>query len=255
MRSIVVIPTYNERPNLENLVGRLLSLPRSLDILVVDDNSPDGTGEIAERLAIQYPQRVFVLHRPGKQGLGRAYVAGFKYCLARNYDLILQMDGDFSHDPAYIPAFFDAISRSDLVLGSRYVNGINVVNWDFKRLLLSKLASVYVRFITRMPVQDPTGGFKCWRRAVLESIDLSSVFSNGYVFQVEMTYRAFCLGFRIEELPIIFYERKLGRSKMDWRVIAEAIYGVVKTRLKVRRSRRQATIASASALPACRQRT
>ncbi|MGE5644806.1 MAG: polyprenol monophosphomannose synthase [Acidobacteriota bacterium] len=230
MRAIAVIPTYNESANLEELVRRIEACAPGLDLLVVDDNSPDGTGEIADRLSAARPGRISVLHRERKDGLGRAYVAAFRKVLAEGYDVILQMDADLSHDPVYIPKLLARLERCDLVLGSRYVHGINVVNWDFKRLLLSKLAGMYVRAVTRMPVSDPTGGFKCWRRAALEAMPLDRIFGAGYVFQVEMNYSAYRAGFRIGEEPIIFYERNLGASKMDWRIILEALFGIVRVR-------------------------
>jgi dolichol-phosphate mannosyltransferase len=228
MRAIVVIPTYNEITNIDKIVTRILSAHADLDILIVDDNSPDGTGKVADDLAREWRGRLSVLHRARKEGLGRAYIAGFSQALAAGYDVIVQMDCDLSHDPAYLPALLGRIADSDVVLGSRYVQGINVVNWDFKRLLLSKLASKYVQFVTRMPYTDPTGGFKCWRAAALRAVLSSDVFATGYVFQVEMTYRAHKRGFRIAEEPIIFYERRLGASKMDWGIIFEAVWGVLR---------------------------
>lgn len=228
MRGIVVIPTYNEKSNLDKIVTRILSAHADLDILVVDDNSPDGTGQLADELAHAWRGRLSVLHRERKEGLGRAYIAGFSQALAAGYEVIVQMDCDLSHDPAYLPAMLGRIAEADVVLGSRYLQGINVVNWDFKRLLLSKLASKYVQFVTRMPYTDPTGGFKCWRATALRAILSNEVFASGYVFQVEMTYRAHKSGFRIAEEPIIFYERRLGASKMDWRIIFEAVWGVLR---------------------------
>ncbi len=226
MRTIAVIPTYDESANIRELVSKIRTCAPGVAILIVDDNSPDGTGAIADELSEANPRSVFVLHRPEKQGLGRAYVAGFRRVLAEGYDVIIQMDADLSHDPSYIPNLLARLDDADLVLGSRYTQGINVVNWDFRRLLMSKLASAYVRLVTRMPFSDPTGGFKCWRREALEGLSLDRAFAIGYIFQVEMTYRAFRAGFRIVEEPIIFYERNLGRSKMDWKVIAEAFFGV-----------------------------
>ena len=232
MSAIAVIPTYNERDNLETLVQRIHEAAPELHILIVDDASPDGTGDLADRLSEAEPGRVFVLHRAGKEGLGRAYVAGFRWVLERDYEFVAQMDGDLSHDPSYLPQMLDRIQHCDLVLGSRYVNGICVVNWDLKRLILSKLAGKYVRTITGIPFSDPTSGYKCWRRATLEAIGLEDCFSIGYVFLVETTFKAFRKGLRIEEVPIIFYERNLGRSKMDWRVISEAMLNVIKLRFR-----------------------
>jgi dolichol-phosphate mannosyltransferase len=232
MRAVVVIPTYNERENLRVLVDKIHQHVNSLHILIVDDNSPDGTGQLAEDLSRESEDRLLVLHRDKKEGLGRAYIAGFEYALQNDYETILQMDADLSHDPSYLPAFLERIQRCDLVLGSRYLQGINVVNWDFKRLLLSKSATKYVQILTGMPFSDTTGGFKCWRKGTLDAIGLTDVFSNGYLFQIEMTYRAFRKGLKIEELPIIFYERSLGRSKMNWDIIQEALWGVVKLRFR-----------------------
>jgi dolichol-phosphate mannosyltransferase len=231
-RCLIVLPTYNEQENLRAIVESIQQHAPAADIVVVDDESEDGTGAIADELSKEHPGKVFVIHRPSKDGLGRAYVAGFKFALARDYELIMQMDADFSHDPSYLPQFLTGISDHDLVLGSRYLKGISVVNWDLKRLILSRAATVYVRFITRMPLTDATSGFKCWRREVLEAIDLDRIFSGGYLFQVEMSYRTYQKKFRIAEIPIIFVERRLGRSKMDWGIIAEAILGVVRLRLR-----------------------
>jgi dolichol-phosphate mannosyltransferase len=200
-------------------------------LLIVDDNSPDGTGQLADQIGRDSGGHVFVLHREKKEGLGRAYVAGFQRALAMGYEVIAQMDADLSHDPAFIPAFLERIQECGLVLGSRYVHGICVVNWDFKRLLLSKAATKYVRIVTGMRFTDTTGGFKCWRAETLRAIGLDRVFSNGYLFQVEMTYRTFRKGFKVAEIPIIFYERNLGRSKMHWRIIWEALWGVLRLRL------------------------
>lgn len=232
MRTIVVIPTYNERNNLASLVAGVRQYAPDIDLLFVDDNSPDGTGELADELSRSSGANISVLHRRSKQGLGTAYVAGFRYALEKGYEIVLQMDADLSHDPSYLPALLARIADTDLVLGSRYLTGVNVVNWDFKRLLLSKLASVYARWITGMPVSDPTGGFKCWRSQPLAGVGLESVSSIGYLFQIEMTYKAFRHGLRIAEVPIIFYERRLGQSKMNWRVIWEAFWGVLKLRLQ-----------------------
>jgi dolichol-phosphate mannosyltransferase len=232
MKAIVVVPTYNERENLGQLVEKIAQYVPNLHILIVDDNSPDGTGELAEELSRENSGRVFVLHRDRKQGLGRAYLAGFGEALQRGYECILQMDADLSHDPSYLPGLLSLIRKFDLVLGSRYVHGINVVNWDFKRLLLSKLATKYVQMVTGMPFTDATGGFKCWRAAALQAVGLDDVFSNGYLFQIEMTYKAYRKGLRVGELPIIFYERNLGKSKMNWAIIWEALWGVIRLRIK-----------------------
>ncbi|MBA3441820.1 MAG: polyprenol monophosphomannose synthase [Pyrinomonadaceae bacterium] len=234
MQAVVVIPTYNERENLEPLVEKLWHHASELHVLIVDDNSPDGTGRIADELSRKNPGKLFVLHRQNKDGLGRAYVEGFKHALQKDYEIILQMDADLSHDPSYLPLFLEQLRHASLVLGSRYLHGISVVNWDFKRLMLSKMATKYVRLITRMPFTDTTGGFKCWRRETLEAVGLEAVFSNGYLFQIEMTFRAYKKGFKVVEIPIIFIERNLGRSKMSWAVIWEAIWGVLRLKLKSR---------------------
>lgn len=228
MHCLVVVPTYNERDNLSEIVESILQHAPAAHILIVDDNSPDGTGALADELCEARPGQIFVLHRAGKEGLGKAYVEGFKYALDRDYEIIVQMDADFSHDPKYLPTFFEAIQTNDLVIGSRYVNGISVVNWDLKRLILSKAASFYVRLITRMPIADCTAGFKCWRREALASIGLDRVFSNGYVFLAETSYRAHRKGLRIKEVPIIFVERRLGRSKMSGSIMVEGVLSVLR---------------------------
>ena len=234
MHCLVVVPTYNERANLPGITESILQHAPAAHILIVDDNSPDGTGALADELSAARPGQIFVLHRARKEGLGQAYVEGFKYALARDYEIVVQMDADFSHDPKYLPDFFDAIQTNDLVIGSRYINGISVVNWDLKRLILSKAASFYVRLITRMPIADTTAGFKCWRREALESIGLDLVFSNGYVFLAEMKYRAFQKGMRIKEIPIIFVERRLGRSKMSGGIMIEGVLSVLRMRFRGR---------------------
>jgi dolichol-phosphate mannosyltransferase len=232
MRAIVVVPTYNELANLKTLVEKLQEYAPQLHILIVDDNSPDGTGQLADELRNSDPDRISVLHRERKEGLGRAYVDGFKEVLKKDYEYILQMDADLSHDPVHLPDFFAEIQNHDLVVGSRYLKGISVVNWDLKRLVMSKLATNYVRFVTRVPFTDATSGFSCWRREALEAISFQNAFSSGYVFLVELKYKAYRKGFRVSEVPIIFIERKSGNSKMDWAVIWEAFWGVLRLRLK-----------------------
>ncbi len=227
MNAIVVIPTYNERQNIPVLIAGIQKAVPDLHILVVDDNSPDGTGQAVLDLAAAQDGKISLLSRPAKDGLAQAYSAGFKDALKRGYDLILQMDADLSHDPVYLPEFLQQIPSFDLLLGSRYMRGVNVVNWDFKRLILSKMASVYVRWVTRMPFSDLTGGFKCWKRETLEKINLDQIFSNGYLFQIEMTWKAYRGGAHIGEIPIIFYEREIGRSKINSKIIIEAIWGVL----------------------------
>ena len=234
MNSLVVVPTYNEVDNLPGIVASIFEHAPQTHILIVDDNSPDGTGALADKLSEAQPERLFVLHRARKEGLGQAYVEGFRFALDRGYEAIVQMDADFSHDPKYLPAFFEAIETNDLVIGSRYVNGISVVNWDLKRLILSKAASFYVRLITRMPIADTTTGFKCWRREALLAIGLDQLFSNGYVFLAEMSYRAYRKGMRIKEVPIIFVERRLGRSKMNGGIMIEGVLSVLRMRLRRR---------------------
>jgi dolichol-phosphate mannosyltransferase len=224
-RSLVVIPTYNERENLPQIVPIVLAQDPRLEILIVDDGSPDGTGDLADALAAAN-SRVHVLHRTAKEGLGRAYLAGFRWALEREFKCIFEMDADFSHDPTFLVKFLDAAEGADLVLGSRYVNGVRVINWPMSRLLLSWFANKYVRWITRLPLTDATGGFKCFRREVLAAIPLDRVRSNGYSFQIEMSYRAWRKGFRLAEVPIVFTDRVEGHSKMDKRIVREAIWMV-----------------------------
>ena len=230
MRVLIVIPTYNERENIEEITTAVLEMPYGFHVLIVDDNSPDGTGDIADRLA-GAGERVHVLHNPAKRGIGPAYIAGFTWGLERGYDLLFEMDSDFSHRPEYLHDFMAAIEDADLVLGSRYICGVNVVNWPLSRLLISYFANVYSRLVTGVPVRDATGGFKCFRREVLEAIDLTSIKSSGYIFQIEMTMRAHIRGFRIREVPIIFYDRTKGASKMSFEIAREAVWMVWKLRL------------------------
>ncbi len=224
-KTLVIVPTYNERENLPQLADRLLKLPVVVDLLVVDDNSPDGTGRLADELASQNPQ-IHVLHRSEKNGLGRAYCAGFAWALERGYEFIMEMDGDFSHNPDDIPRFLEAAKDADLVLGSRYCNGIRVINWPLSRLMLSKGAAKYVKLITGMPFTDPTGGYKCFRRSALQSIDLQAVRSNGYSFQIELTHKIWRQDLKIAEVPIIFTDRFQGTSKMSGRIVREALWMV-----------------------------
>lgn len=223
--TLIIIPTYNERKNIRPLIAEVFQVDQSFEVLVVDDNSPDGTGEEVDRLARDDP-RVHVIHRPYKMGLGSAYITGFKYALRGGYNPIFEMDADFSHDPQYLPQFLEKIEEYDLVIGSRYLTGVNVVNWPISRLLLSYYANLYARTITGLPVRDTTSGFKCFRKRVLESIDLDRVHSDGYSFQIEMTFRAWKKGFRICEIPIIFVDRHAGSSKMSKRIVREAIWMV-----------------------------
>lgn len=220
--TLIVVPTYNERENLPRMVARLLALPVKVDLLVVDDNSPDGTGKLADEFAAKHPE-VHVLHRQEKNGLGRAYLAGFKWALEKGYEFIFEMDGDFSHNPDDVPAFLEMAQNADLVLGSRYVNGIRIINWPLSRLMLSKGAAMYVQIITGMPITDPTGGYKCFRRRALEALNLDAVRSNGYSFQIELTHKLWRNGFRVAEVPIIFTERVRGHSKMSGHIVREAL--------------------------------
>jgi dolichol-phosphate mannosyltransferase len=240
-KSLIIIPTYDEKDNVGPISRAVLGLLPEANVLFVDDNSPDGTGDLLDKMHDLDP-RIHVLHKPEKAGLGRAYIAGFKWALERGYDYIFEMDADFSHDPNELPNFLKAAKDADLVLGSRYVNGIRITNWPMGRLLLSKSASMYVRLLTGMPVTDPTGGFKCYRRAVLEEINLDGIQSNGYSFQVEMTHTAWELGFRIREIPITFVDRRAGYSKMSTKIFKEALWMVWKLAFRniFRRPRKRA---------------
>lgn len=230
-RALIVFPTYNERDNIEKIVHAVLPLDARVNVLIVDDNSPDGTGDIADRLARNI-DKVHVLHREKKEGLGKAYLAGFRWAIEHEYDFIFEMDADFSHGPEYIKDFLREIQHNDLVIGSRYISGVNVINWPMTRLLLSYFANVYTRIITGLPLRDATGGFKCFRRQVLESIDFDKVKSSGYSFQIEMSMRAWKSGFRIKEIPIIFVDRVAGTSKMSKKIMREAIWMVWSLRLR-----------------------
>ena len=230
-RYLVCVPTYNERANLPLIVPAILEQDPRLEILVIDDSSPDGTGELADTLAAQ-DSRVHVLHREAKEGLGRAYLAGFRWALDRGYEFVLEMDADFSHDPKFLPLFIEASLQADVVIGSRYKQGVNVINWPISRLLLSLGANQYARMITGLPISDSTGGFKCFRREVLAAIDFSRVRSNGYAFQIEMSYRAWRQGFRLVEIPIVFTDRVEGQSKMSKRIVREAVWMVWSLRFR-----------------------
>jgi dolichol-phosphate mannosyltransferase len=221
-KALVVIPTYNEAENIPKLIPEILEKNPSLEILVIDDGSPDGTAGLVRDIMKQNP-RVHILERSAKLGLGTAYVAGFKYAIAEGYSFVFEMDADFSHRPVEIPKFLKAIKNADLVIGSRYINGVRVLNWPMQRLLLSYTANVYTRFMTGLPLHDATGGFKCYRRAVLEAIDLDRIKSNGYAFQIEMSYKAWRKGFRLTEIPIVFPDRTTGVSKMSRHIVYEAV--------------------------------
>jgi dolichol-phosphate mannosyltransferase len=230
-KTLVVTPTYNEADNIEKFIGQVLAQHPSVEMLIVDDNSPDGTAAIVEKMMEREP-RIHILKRPGKMGLGTAYVDGFRYAIARGYDYIFEMDADFSHNPEEVPKFLAKAKECDLVIGSRYTNGVRVVNWPIRRLILSYSANVYTRIITGMPLKDATGGFKCFRRRVLEAIDLDRVHSNGYAFQIEMNFKAYSKGFKLCELPIIFADRTSGQSKMSKKIVYEAVFMVWKLKFK-----------------------
>ena len=233
MRNLVLIPTYNERENVSAMIDKVFSLPVAFDILIIDDGSPDGTADIVRERQKDYPDRLHLLCREGKLGLGTAYLAGFRWGLERDYDYIIEMDCDFSHNPDDLPRLIAAAEEgADVVVGSRYVQGVNVVNWPMSRLLMSYCASIYVRTVTRMPVHDATAGFVCYSRRVLERIDLDKVEMKGYGFQIEMKYTAWKLGFKIREVSIIFIDRVLGQSKMSSSIFGEAFFGVMKLRLR-----------------------
>ncbi len=229
--SLVIIPTYNELENIKKLIPDILDRYENTDILVVDDNSPDGTGTYISNLSSN-DRRIKIIQREKKLGLGTAYIAGFRYAIQNKYDYVFEMDADYSHDPGEIENFLKAIEQSDLVLGSRYLTGVNVINWPMRRLILSYFANFYTRFVTGLPVNDATGGFKCFRREVLEAINLDKIKSNGYAFQIEMTYKAWKKGFRIKEISIIFVDRIKGNSKMSRKIVREAIFMVWKLRLR-----------------------
>lgn len=231
--SIVIIPTYNEKENIEKIIRRVLSYEKGFDILVVDDNSPDGTASIVKTLQQEISDRIYLLERPGKQGLGVAYIAGFKWSLSNGYDYIFEMDADFSHNPDDLIRLYRACSvdGADAAVGSRYVTGVNVVNWPMKRVLLSYFASKYVRFITRMPLRDATAGFVCYTSKVLKSLDLETIKFKGYAFQIEMKFKIWHSGYNIVEVPIIFTDREEGASKMNGGIIKEAVFGVISLKL------------------------
>jgi len=245
--ALVIIPTYNERDNVEAIADAVLASTSRCEILIVDDGSPDGTGDIADRLAAEN-ERAHVLHRKAKEGLGRAYIAGFQWALEREFQFILEMDADFSHPPADVRRLIEAAENADLVLGSRYIEGIRVINWPLHRLILSRGASLYVRLITGMKFTDPTGGFKCFRRSVLETIPLEEVRSNGYSFQIEMTHATWQLGFEVKEIPIVFDERRSGDSKMNSAIVREALWMVWKIWINAGLRRKAGPIHSRSIL-------
>ncbi len=231
--SIVIIPTYNERENIENIIRAVFALEKVFHILIIEDGSPDGTASIVKTLQQEFPERLFMIERKGKLGLGTAYIAGFKWSLEHDYEYIFEMDADFSHNPADLPRLYKACAEegADVAIGSRYISGVNVVNWPMGRVLMSYFASKYVRLITGIPVQDTTAGFKCYRRRVLETIDLDGIRFKGYAFQIEMKFTAYKCGFKIVEVPVIFINRELGTSKMNSSIFGEAVFGVIKLRV------------------------
>ncbi|MBO8454184.1 MAG: polyprenol monophosphomannose synthase [Bacteroidetes bacterium] len=239
-RKVVIIPTYNEKENIEKIIRAVFALDGFYNILVIEDGSPDGTGQIVKRLQAEFPERLFMIERSGKQGLGTAYLTGFKWSIEKGYDYIFEMDADFSHNPEDLPKLYEACSTggADLAIGSRYCDGISVINWPIGRVIMSYYASVYVRKVLGMKVYDTTAGFKCYKRKVLETIDLDKVRMKGYGFQIEMKYTTFRLGFKIREVPIIFVDRKEGTSKMSSSIFGEAFWGVLKMRLRKIRPRR-----------------
>ena len=231
--SVVIIPTYNEKENIENIIRTVFSLEHRFDILIIDDGSPDGTANIVKNLmAVEFKDRLHLVERQGKLGLGTAYIAGFKWALEHGYEYIFEMDADFSHDPNDVPRLYKACAEdgADVAIGSRYVTGVNVVNWPMGRVLMSYYASKYVRIVTGIPVHDTTAGFKCYRRRVLETIDLDAIRFKGYAFQIEMKFTAYKLGFKIKEVPVIFVNRQLGTSKMSGGIFGEALFGVMRLR-------------------------
>lgn len=231
--SVVIIPTYNEKENIENIINAVFALPVMFDVLIIDDNSPDGTAAIVERMQKQWDSRLHLLKRSGKLGLGTAYIMGFKWCLNAGYEFIIEMDADFSHPPKKLLELRQAcLDGADVAIGSRYVSGVNVVNWPMGRVIMSYYASAYVRIVTGMNVRDTTAGFVCYRRNVLEAIDLDKIRFKGYAFQIEMKFTAFKMGCRIKEVPIIFVNRVLGTSKMNSSIFGEAVFGVLQLRIR-----------------------
>lgn len=231
--SIVIIPTYNERENIENIIRAVFALEKVFHILIIEDGSPDGTANIVKTLQQEFPERLFMIERKGKLGLGTAYIAGFKWSLEHNYEYIFEMDADFSHNPADLPRLYKACAEegADVSIGSRYVSGVNVVNWPMGRVLMSYFASKYVHLITGLPIHDTTAGFKCYRREVLQTIDLDGIRFKGYAFQIEMKFTAYKCGFKIVEVPVIFINRELGTSKMNSSIFGEAVFGVIKLKM------------------------
>ena len=231
--SIVIIPTYNDRENIENIIRAVFGLEKTFHILIIEDGSPDGTAAIVKTLQQEFPDRLFMIERKGKLGLGTAYITGFKWALEHSYEYIFEMDADFSHNPNDLPRLYEAcaVQGGDVAIGSRYVSGVNVVNWPMGRVLMSYFASKYVRIVTGLPIHDTTAGFKCYRRQVLETIDLDHIRFKGYAFQIEMKFTAYKCGFKIIEVPVIFINRELGTSKMNSSIFGEAVFGVIKQKV------------------------
>lgn len=231
-QTLIIIPTFNEIDNIHRMITTLFELHKDVSLLIIEDGSPDGTATVVKELMLKYPKQLFIIERSGKLGLGTAYTTGFKWALDRSYEYVFEMDCDFSHDPNQVPDLLEAAQTNDLVIGSRYIDGIRIINWPFRRLLLSYLASIYSRFVTGIPVCDTTGGFKCFTRKALQSIDLDKIMSNGYIFQLELNYKVWAQGLSVKEVPIIFYERRDGQSKMAGGIIFEALFAVVRLRVK-----------------------
>ena len=230
--SIVIIPTYNEKENIENIIRAVFGLEKTFHILIIEDGSPDGTAAIVKKLQQEFPERLFMVERTGKLGLGTAYICGFKWAIEHGYDFVFEMDADFSHNPNDLPRLYNACATEgyDVAIGSRYVNGVNVVNWPMGRVLMSYYASKYVQFVTGIKVKDTTAGFKCYRREVLETLELDKIRFKGYAFQIEMKFTAYKCGFKIKEVPVIFVNRELGTSKMNSSIFGEAMFGVMRLR-------------------------
>jgi dolichol-phosphate mannosyltransferase len=230
--SLVIIPTYNEKENINQMLNMIYSLKHVFHVLIIDDNSPDGTGDIVKSVMKKYPDRLFIIERKGKMGLGTAYITGFKWAIEKGYEYIFEMDADFSHNPKDLVRLFECCSNgADLAIGSRYKSGVNVVNWPIGRVIMSYYASVYVHLVTGLPIKDTTAGFKCYKKEVLEAIDLDKIRFKGYAFQIEMKFTAWKMGFKIEEIPIVFTDRKEGQSKMSGGIFNEALWGVIKLKL------------------------
>lgn len=229
-RTLIIIPTYNEIDNIERMINTVFGLYPEISLLIIEDGSPDGTAEVVKKLQGSF-QNLNMIERRGKLGLGTAYITGFRWAIEKEYDFVFEMDCDFSHDPNQIPDLLQAAQTNDLVIGSRYIDGIRIINWPFRRLLLSYLASIYTRFVTNIPVQDTTGGFKCFTKKALTSLNLDKIISNGYIFQLELNYKIWAMGLKVKEVPIIFYERRDGQSKMGGGIITEALFAVLKLRV------------------------